>query len=155
MSRIIVTRSINAPVDRVFMTVADIQRLSQALPHIVKVDFLSEIRSGVGTRFRETRLMNGKESRTELEVTEFIVNDRVRLVAADSQGTIWDTVFAVKAENERTQLTMTMDAKAERWAAKAFVFMIRGMIKRAVERDMDLVKAFCERMTGDPPDGGR
>ena len=66
-------------------------------------------------------------------------------MAADTQGTIWDTVFAVKAENERTILTMTMDAKAQKWLAKIFVLMIRGMIKRAVERDMDLVKAFCER----------
>ncbi len=105
MSRIIVTRTISAPIDLVFSTVADIHRLSQALPHIVKVEFLSEIRSGVGTRFRETRLMNGKEARTELEVIEFVENDRVRLVAPDSQGTIWDTVFAVKAENERTLLT--------------------------------------------------
>ena len=145
MSRIIVTRIINAPIDFVFKTVADINRFSKALPHIVKVEFLSEVKSGVGTRFRETRLMNGKEAKTELEVTEFVENDRVRLVAADSQGTIWDTVFAVKAENGRTLLTMTMDAKAQKWLAKIFVSTIRGMIKRAVERDMDLVKAFCER----------
>jgi carbon monoxide dehydrogenase subunit G len=154
MSRIIVTRTIKAPLESVFKTVADVQRLSAALPHIVKIEFLSEVKSGVGARFRETRLMNGKEAKTELEVTEFVAKDRVRLVAADSQGTVWDTVFAVKAANERTVLTMTMDAKTQKWLSKVFVFMISGMIKRAVERDMDLVKAFCERMAGDHPGGG-
>jgi uncharacterized protein YndB with AHSA1/START domain len=59
MSPIIVTRTIRAPVDLVFQTVADIRRFSQALPHVVKVEFLSDARTGVGTRFRETRLING------------------------------------------------------------------------------------------------
>ena len=81
MSRITVTRTIDAPIDLVFQTVADERRLSQALPHIVKVEFLSDVKAGVGTRFRETRLMNGKEATTELEVTEFVENERVRLVS--------------------------------------------------------------------------
>ena len=98
MSRITVTRTIDAPLDVVFRTVADIRQFSKALPRIVKFEFLSEVKSGVGTRFRETRLMKGKEATTELEVTEFIENDRIRLVADDHHGTVWDTLFAVKAE---------------------------------------------------------
>ena len=144
MSRIIVTRTIDAPINLVFQTVADERRLSQVLPHIVNVEFLSDVRAGVGTRFRETRLMNGKEATTELEVTEFVENEHVRLVASDSLGTVWDTVFAVTADNGGTTLTMTMDACAHKLFARIFVFMIRSMIKRAVERDMDLVKGFCE-----------
>ena len=144
MSRIIVTRTIDAPIDLVFQTVADERRLSQVLPHIVNVEFLSDVRAGVGTRFRETRLMNGKEATTELEVTEFVENEHVRLVTTDSLGTTWDTVFAVTADNGGTKLTMTMDARADKWLAKVFVFVIRSMIKRAVERDMDLVKRFCD-----------
>ena len=144
MSRIIVTRTIDAPINLVFQTVADERRLSQVLPHIVNVEFLSDVRAGVGTRFRETRLMNGKEATTELEVTEFVENEHVRLVTTDSLGTTWDTVFAVTADNGGTKLTMTMDARADKWLAKVFVFVIRSMIKRAVERDMDLVKRFCD-----------
>jgi carbon monoxide dehydrogenase subunit G len=145
--RIVVTRTIHVPVDVVFQTVADIRRFSQALPHVVKVEFLSEAKSGVGTRFRETRLMNGKEAVTELKVTEFVENDRVRLVA-DSHGTVWDTVFTVKPENERTLLTITMDARAYRLFARIINLLIGGMVKKGVERDMDLVKAFCEAYGG-------
>ena len=86
MSRITVTRTVDAPIDLVFETGADERRFSQALPHIVKVEFLSDVKVGIGTRFRETRLMNGKETTTELEVAEFVENERVRLVATDSQG---------------------------------------------------------------------
>jgi carbon monoxide dehydrogenase subunit G len=128
----------------VFKTVADINQFSQAIPHIVKVEFLSDVKYGVGARFRETRIMNGKETVTELEVKEFVENDRVRLVA-DSHGTVWDTLFAVKREGGHTVLTMTMDAKTSKLLLKIINFMISGMVKRAVARDMDAVKAFCER----------
>lgn len=144
MSSMMITRTINAPVDVVFKTVSDIKQFSKAVPHIVKVEFLSDIKSGVGTRFRETRLMKGREAATELEVTEFVVNDRVRLVA-ESNGTIWDSLFVVKSENGRTLLTMTMEAKTDKLIPKIINFLISGMIKKAVEKDMDAVKAFCEK----------
>ena len=144
MSRTIITRNIKAPIELVFKTVANISEFSKAIPHIVKVEYLSDIKSGVGARFRETRLMKGKETPTELEVTEYVKNDRVRLVA-DSHGTVWDTVFTVKREGDHTTLTMTMDARSTRLITRVVVFMISGMVKKAIGRDMDSVKAHCER----------
>ena len=49
MSRTIVTRRIEAPVDRVFETVSDIGNFSKAISGIVNVEFMSEQRLGVGT----------------------------------------------------------------------------------------------------------
>lgn len=143
MTRIHITRTIDASIDVVFHTVADIRQFSQVLPHIVRFEFLSERTSGVGTRFRETRLMNGKESVTELEVTEYVENEHVRMVA-DSHGTVWDTVFAVVTAEGQTVLTMTMDAKAHKLLPRLMNPLIKGMITKAVEQDMDLVKAYCE-----------
>ncbi len=143
MSTTIVKRSIAAPVDVVFRAVADVNQFSQALQHIVKVEFLSETKTGLGTRFRETRLLHGKENTTELHVTEFVENDHVRLVA-DSQGTVWDTVFTVRPADEKTLLTMRMDAHSKSLATRALVFLISGLVRRAIEKDLDAVKAFCE-----------
>ena len=42
MPRMTVTRTIDAPVDLVFNTVADISQFSQAIPHIVNVEFLTK-----------------------------------------------------------------------------------------------------------------
>ena len=77
----------------------------------MKFEFLSDTHTGVGTRFRETRVMKGKEQPTELEITEYIENERVRMVA-DSHGTVWDTVFSVALYGDGTRLTMVMDARA-------------------------------------------
>lgn len=144
MPRTIVTRTIRAPADVVFSTVADIGQFSKAVPHIVKVEFLSDVRSGLGTRFRETRLMKGRESRTELEVTEYQPNRRVRMVA-ESHGTVWDTLFEVRSESGFCVLTLTMDARARSLIPKIMNVLIRGMVRKAIEKDMDAVKAFCER----------
>lgn len=139
------SRTVHAPVDRVFRTVSEIENFARALPHIVKVEFLSEMRTGQGTRFRETRLMNGREAITTLEVTEYVENDHVRLVA-DAGGTIWDTVFSVTEENGATRLEMVMEARPHRFLARIFNFFIRGMVQKAIESDMDGVKTYCEKI---------
>ncbi len=145
MARTTVTRTIQAPIERVFDTVAHIENFSKAVPHIVKVEFLSDQRSGVGTRFRETRLMGKKEACTELEVTEYVENDHIRIVT-DTHGTVWDTVFTVKpASGGGVDLTMVMDANAHKFLPKLINPLIKGMIQKVIEKDMDAVKAYCEK----------
>jgi len=143
MSTMTSVRHIAAPTERVFSTVADIANFSKAVPHIVRVDFLSEQRVGVGTRFRETRLMNGREASTELEVTEYIEGERIRLVS-DSQGTVWDSVFTVVPRAEGCELTLVMDARPYKLLAKLTTPLLKGFIAKALEKDMDAVKAWCE-----------
>ncbi len=143
MTPIIVTRKINASMDVVFATVSDIRQFSKALPHVVTFEFLSVVNRGVGARFRETRLVNGKEATTDLEITEYVENDRVRMVA-ESHGTVWDTLFTVTSEGGSTTLTTKMDARADKLLPRVMNPLIRGITAKAVERDMDLVKAFCE-----------
>ncbi|MHC4668834.1 MAG: SRPBCC family protein [Planctomycetota bacterium] len=148
MGRTTVSRTIHAPIETVFATVAHIENFSKAVPHIVKVEFLSDVRAGVGTRFRETRLMGGKEASTELEVTEYVENDRVRLVA-DTHGTVWDTVFTVRpAPVGGVELRMVMDANAYKLVAKLMNPLVQVLIRKAIEKDMDAVKAFCEKDAG-------
>jgi hypothetical protein len=52
-------RTINAPVEVVFRTVADIRNYRQAVPQITKVEFLTAQQLGVSGRFRETRTVKG------------------------------------------------------------------------------------------------
>lgn len=143
MSRVTSTRFINAPLDLVFKTVADIQNFSKAIPNIVDVEFLSDHKSGVGTCFRETREMNGREASTELEVTEYKENDHIRLVA-DSHGTVWDSVFRVEETADGTKLTLIMDANAYKLLPKLMNPIMKYFIKKELDKDMDAVKSYCE-----------
>jgi len=144
MAQVKVSRKISAPIDLVFKTISEINDFAKAVPEIVNAEIISDVKKGVGTRFRETRLMNGKEETTELEVTEFVENDRVRIVA-DTHGTVWDSVFTVKSVDGGTELELTMDAKPQGLMPKLMVPMMIGMLTKALEKDMDAVKAYCEK----------
>ncbi len=144
MGRTEVVRDVNAPASAVFDAVAHIENFREIVPDITGVEFLSEQHTGVGARFRETRRFGKRESSTELEVTEYVPGERVRLVA-DQGGTVWDTVFTTSARPDGgTQLTMVMDANAYKLAAKLINPLVMGMVRKAIEKDMDAVKAHCE-----------
>ena len=145
MGRIEAVRRIDAPAARVFEVVSDVENFQRAVPQIVRVEFTTAQRRGVGTRFRETRRMGKGEATVELEVRELVEGTRVRIVS-DAGGTIWDTLFAVRALGAaQTELTMVMTDAPYRLLARLATPLIRPMVRKAVARDMDAVKAYCER----------
>jgi carbon monoxide dehydrogenase subunit G len=142
------TRVIHAPMENVFQTLARAENYSKAVPGITNIEFLTDKHYGVGTRFRETRLMHGKEAATELEVTELDENRRIRMIA-EAGGTIWDTVFSLnphenKGDDSQTHTHLQMAARPQNLAAKVLTPMILGMVFKGVESDMDAVKRYCE-----------
>lgn len=145
MTRTQLSRSIDAPIGVVFSTVADISNFSAAVPHIEDVEFLSETRTGVGARFRETRLMGSRRATTELEVTEYVQDERVRFVS-DAGGTVWDTTFSVEPEPDGrgTRLLMVMEARPHKLLAKLTTPLMKRVIARAIAADVDAVKAYAE-----------
>lgn len=144
MPGITVSRMINAPVETVFKAVSDIENLPDTAPGILKTEFLSDIKSGVGTRFMETRLIEGKESETILEVTEFAENDHIRLVS-DSHGTIWDSIFTVRPSGDQTELILKMDAKGHKLMTKVMNPLFKNMFKKGLEKHLDAIKTYCEK----------
>ena len=145
MTRTRLTRTINAPVDRVFATVADPVNYTKAVPEITKVEFLTDQRTGVGTRFLETREMRGREAATELEVTEYVKGEHVRIVSK-AGGTVWDSVFTVTpaGDGRGTRLDLVMEARPCRLLAHVFVPLTKRIVAGAVAGDMDAVKAYLE-----------
>lgn len=144
MSTITVSRRIHAPVEAVFKIISDIRNFSKAVPDIVDVEFLSDQKTGVGTRFKETREFKGKKMSAILEVTEFEEDERIRMVS-DTQGTVWDSVFTVTDLDGGTELTLEMHAKPYKLSARFVNLSIKGFMKKAVAKDMDAVKSYCEK----------
>jgi uncharacterized protein YndB with AHSA1/START domain len=143
-----VHRTIAAPADQVFAAVADVEQFSRAVEDIERVEFVSDIRTGLGTRFRETRVMRGRETTVELEITEFAPPERVRFLS-EAGGVQWDTVFTVEAARVGgTRLTMVMEATPLNFAARLMVPLMKGMVRKAIASDMDAVKACCEKSGG-------
>lgn len=146
MPRTTASRIIDAPLRAVFQTVSEIERYAAALPHIVGFEYLTAQRAGAGTKFRETRLIDGREQSTELLITELVPDRHVRLVS-DQGGALWDTVFTVREVGGQTELVITMDSSPYKLLARLYVPFISGVLRLALERDLELVKAHCEGTT--------
>ena len=145
MIRTELSRTIDAPIGVVFTTIADISNFSKAVPHIEHVEFLSEVKTGVGARFRETRLMGKRKASTVLEVTEYVPDERVRFVS-DQGGTIWDTTFTVQpgADGRGTRLDMVMEARPYKLIARLVTPLMKGVVAKAIAEDLDATKAYAE-----------
>ncbi|MEM9554502.1 MAG: SRPBCC family protein [Acidobacteriota bacterium] len=148
MTRVVVTRRIRAPRELVFRTIADPEEHARANPDIVRVDYLSERRWGAGTRFREVRRVSGGEEAHVLVVLELDEGRSVRM-ATDSHGTLWDSTMAVRRDGERTELTVTMDAKAHKLVPKLLNPLLNGLFASAISKDLDRVAAYCEARARD------
>lgn len=133
-------RSIRAAPERVFRTVADPEEFQRAIPGGATVEYLGATRSGVGTKFRATRLVKGKLSAFDLEVTEFVPGSRIKMVNV-THGTEWVSVFSVRPAGAETLLELTMDADPDRFMMR----FMAPMVQKALDTGMDAVKAFCER----------
>ena len=145
MTRVTVSRTIAAPVEVVFEAVTNIERLAETSPDVVGVEFLTASHHGLGTRFRETRKMKDREMVTELEITEFVENERSRMVA-DSHGTVWDTLFTVRPENGKTLLEIEMDARPHRLLTKLMTPLMKGFFRKGIEKHIEDVRDYCERI---------
>lgn len=62
---------IAAPRAEVFEAFADLTNLANTVKAITQVELLTEGPIGVGTRFKETRVMFGKEASEIMEITQF------------------------------------------------------------------------------------
>ena len=143
MSIIVVSSLIDAPLDAVFGVVSDPQKYADIVPHIIGIRFLTAQDRGLGVRFSETRLVRGQEFRSELEVTEFIDHEKIRLISDDG-GTKWVSNIYTVAKDEGCELRIEMEANAYRLPAMIMNFLCRGLIRKEISKDLDAIKHYCE-----------
>jgi uncharacterized protein YndB with AHSA1/START domain len=143
MIRIAVAKDIAASPEVVFRAVSDFENLPNTNAEVIRIEFLGEQREGLGTRFRDVRMQGKKEMPTDLEVTEFEDNVRMRCVA-DTHGTIWDTLFEVTPTAKGAELRLTMDATPQKLLAKVMVPIMQGLFKKGMVGHLDSVAAYCE-----------
>ncbi len=67
-------QQVAAPPEKVFAMMSDFANAPQRISGISKVEMLTDGAVGVGTKFKETRVMLGKEATETMEVTTFDPN---------------------------------------------------------------------------------
>lgn len=142
---------IAAPPDRVFARLADIPRWPETISAITSVDMLTPGAVDVGTRFRETRMMFGRQATEEMVVAEMLAPSRL-VLTAESHGTRYRAVHSIEAEGEGTRLKIIFEGKPVTLTAR-LMSPLGTLMKSAVEKHMrgdmeDLKQAIEEEAKG-------
>jgi uncharacterized protein YndB with AHSA1/START domain len=147
MAGVTLTQQINAPVEAVFQLATDLDGWAGRIKGITKVERLTTGPVGVGTRFRETRKMFGREATEEMEFTAFEPNRRY-VLEAQSCGCRYVSEFRFEPAGGGTRMTMDFRGVPLTFAAKVMSalmgWMMKGAVTKCVQQDIDDLKAAAE-----------
>lgn len=143
------SKQITAPASRVWQIITDLELCEQVITGIDGIEILAGgERFGVGTRWRETRTMLGKQATEEMEVTA-IEPGCSYVVEAGRASVLYRSTLTVDALDEgRSRLSMSFGAEPKSMAARVLAATVGrlfvGATKKALRRDLDDVAAAAE-----------
>ena len=152
MKPIAVSQRFNAPASQVWSLISDFENAPQRIEGIKKIEMLTNGPVGRGTRFRETRVMFGKEHSEEMTVTEWSP-PRSYVLECESCGCHYRSQVSVRPEGgNASTVEMTFEAKGISFLAKVFGGLMGPMMakqcRKAFEKDLDDLKRAAEAGSG-------
>lgn len=147
-----VSRQTSAGPAEVWELATDLERSPQVLSGVTRVERLDDGDGfGPGTRWRETREIQGKEYSEELTVTA-VDEGRSYTVEADSHGVHYRSVFTVEPEGDGARITMRFGADQRRGRlgalmARTFGKAVEAATRTALQQDVDDLAAAAEATT--------
>jgi len=141
-----VSKEVNAPIERVFDVFSDLTKTEERIEAITKLEILSDVKQGKGTRWRETRVMFGREATEEMEISVFEPNKSYEVVA-ESRGMKYHSVYSFAPQGDATRVDMTFSGTPMTFAAKLMSpigSLFKGTVRKALEADMEQLKTVCE-----------
>ena len=147
-------RIVDAPVANVFQVYSDFGNVAARVDGIQKIEMLNDDPIGIGTRFRETRVMFGRESTEEMEITEFEPNKQYT-VEAYSCGSQFQSIFRFQPSGNSTKVEVELNTRSVSLFAKLmspFGFLMAGSMKKMFMSDIDQLNRYCEQPIDPHPD---
>lgn len=142
-----VSTQIDAPPARVYEVITDLPSAPDRIKAIKTLEVLTEGEFGVGTRFRETRVMFGKEATEEMEIIDLVPGERYT-TEAESCGCRYESVMSVVPDGAGSRLTMTFDATPLTFVGKVMSAvmwpLLKGTMRKAIRADLADLKEAAE-----------
>lgn len=153
MSNFTITKHIDALPEIVFKVATDFANAPEHIQGIEKVELLTDGPVQVGTRFRETRKMFGKEATEEMTVTELIPPKRFTL-ETESCGChyvcrhelipdIAGTLFKLEIETQATSLMARLMSPLSK--------LMAGTMRKMIDADLEDLKRVAEQVGSEEP----
>jgi carbon monoxide dehydrogenase subunit G len=144
-----VSDHINAPPAAVFAAATDFANAPSRIKGITKMELLTDGPVRVGTRFKETRVMFGKEATETMEVVD-LQPGRSYTLLANSCGCEYRTTVSVAADPSGRGSTISFDFSARplsfgaRLMSALMGWMMKGACVKAVRQDLTDLKTSLE-----------
>lgn len=146
MRTVTVRQACSAPVELVWQIATDIEHHPDAIPGITKSEVLTDGDFGVGTRWRETRTMYGKEASEEMTITA-VEDGRSYTAHAESRGMRYTTTWEFLPTEGGTEIVMTFGGEAVTTVAKLLstvMGFMTGSVAKTMQQDMADLAAAAE-----------
>lgn len=144
-----ITRHARAPIELVFRRATDLRNAPQVIPAIRSLEVLTDGPVRAGTRFRETRVVFGREHTEEMEVTAFDA-PHAYTVGCESCGCRYESNLSFREKDGGTEIEMTFRAIPRTFLARLMGRLMRPMMKKMVAecaKDLDAIAAAAESST--------
>ena len=133
---------IAAPPERVFEVLADPTRASAFLDNITQSTKLIDGPTGVGTVFRETRVVGGKESSADLLVTAHEPNTHLG-ISTEAEGITVEYHYRLTPDAHGTRLNWACELQAA-GLRRMMLPVIAAIMKREDGGHLRKLKAYLE-----------
>jgi uncharacterized membrane protein len=139
---------IDAPAEKVWRLITDIENSSTTISGIDKIEILQQPTDGlVGLKWRETRTMFGKEATEVMWITDAAENEFYQ-TRAESHGSIYISKLTITQADNGVVLSMGFDGQAQSFGAKLMYglmgFMFKNATKKALKKDLEDIKTAVE-----------
>lgn len=147
--KITIARIVAAPPETVWEVLTDLDHAAETLSGVTRVEVLTEGTYAVGTRWRETRKMMGREETQEMYVTE-VEAPASTTIEADAAGVHYVSTFTLTKRAAGTELAMTFagdqpdPSGLQKLAWTIFGRLGLRMTRKVMARDLDDIAKRAE-----------
>jgi len=145
--------TINGSRAATWAVITDIENAAEIISGIEKIEIVEKPASGlVGLRWRETRILFGEHATVEKWITAAAENEFYG-TRAESDGFVFLTTNRLADSGGGVSLASSHETKPQSIAAKLKsmpMFLFKGVIKKAIVKDLNDIKAAVEREPSNP-----
>lgn len=143
----LVNEHVNARPEHVFAIATDFASAPQRISGIKNMEMLTDGPVGLGTKFRETRIMFGRQATETMEVIDFQPG-RSYTLAATNCGCQYRTVVSVRPSPSGSEITFDFTGTPLTFGARLMTglmgWMAKGACLKAIRKDLADLKAAAE-----------
>lgn len=144
-----VKRTIGVSKEKAYTGLLDLDSAKNWMQGLVRIERLEEGPLQVGSQWKETRKIFGKEASEHFEVVELNEPDKIVLRCDGTKGTTGKGeflfTFIIDSSGDHSEVTLDGEIRGLTGLSKLFGKMMAGTFKKACAKDLDALKSYLEK----------